>query len=46
MMTKEELDALERMLAYLRDDPKFSQADVDLLNDYVWGVYSTGSEPK
>ena len=46
MMSKEELDALERMLAYLRDDPNFPQGDVDLLNDYVWGVYSTGSAPK
>ena len=45
-MTKAELDALERMLAFLRDREDFPQADVDLLNDYVWGIYSTGCEPK
>jgi hypothetical protein len=46
MMSKEELDALERALAFLRDREDFSQSDVDLLNDYLWGLYSTGSVPK
>jgi hypothetical protein len=55
MMNKEELDALGRVVSYLMDDEKLAEYkgffrhpndDVEMLNDYLWGVYSTGSVPK
>ncbi len=49
MMTKEELRALDTLLLYITNDGwkyKDSEKLVDILYDYVWGLYSTGSEPK
>jgi hypothetical protein len=55
MMTKEEADALMRVTAYLLDEDKLAEYkgefrhennDVELLNDYLLGLDSTGSYPK
>ena len=49
MMTKEELKALDTLLLYITNDGweyKDSEKLVNILYDYVWGLYSTGSEPK
>ena len=54
-MTKEEADALMRVTAYLLDEDKLAEYkgefrhennDVELLNDYLLGLDSTGSYPK
>ena len=55
MMTKEEADALTRITAYLLDEDKLAEYkaefrhennDVEMLNDYLLGLDSTGSYPK
>ena len=49
MMTKKELEALDTLLLYITNDGwkyKDSEELVNILYDYVWGLYSTGSEPK
>ena len=55
MMTKEEADALTRVTAYLLDEDKLAEYkgefrhennDVEMLNDYLLGLDSTGSYPK
>lgn len=49
MMTKEELEALDTLLKYITlDGWEYKDSDklVNILFDYVWGIYSTGSEPK
>jgi hypothetical protein len=49
MMTKKELEALDTLLLYITNDGwkyKDSEKLTDILFDYVWGLYSTGSEPK
>jgi hypothetical protein len=55
MMTKEEADALMRVTAYLLDEDKLAEYkgefrhennDVEMLNDYLLGLDSTGSYPK
>jgi hypothetical protein len=55
MMTKAELDALARVVFYLMDEDKLAEYkgsfrhpnnDVEMLNDYLLGLDSTGSYPK
>jgi hypothetical protein len=55
MMTKEEADALTRVTAYLLDEDRLAEYkgefrhennDVEMLNDYLLGLDSTGSYPK
>jgi hypothetical protein len=55
MMNKEEADALTRITAYLLDEDKLAEYkgsfrhpnnDVEMLNDYLLGLDSTGSYPK
>ena len=55
MMTKEEADALMRVTAYLLDEDRLAEYkgsfrhennDVEILNDYLLGLDSTGSYPK
>ena len=54
MMVKEEADALMRVTAYLLDEDKlaeykgcfrYANNDVEILNDYLNGLDSTGSYP-
>lgn len=54
MMTKQEADALMRLTAYMLDEDKLAEYkgsfrhpnnDVELLNDYLRGLDSTGSYP-
>ena len=48
-MSKEELEALDTLLKYITLDGweyKDSERLTNILFDYVWGLYSTGSEPK
>ena len=54
-MNKEEADALMRVTAYLLDEDKLAEYkgsfrhannDVEMLNDYLLGLDSTGSYPK
>jgi len=55
MMNKKEADALMRVTAYLLDEDKLAEYkgsfrhpndDVEILNDYLLGLDSTGSYPK
>jgi hypothetical protein len=55
MMNKEEADALMRVTAYLLDEDRLAEYkgsfrhennDVEMLNDYLLGLDSTGSYPK
>jgi hypothetical protein len=55
MMTKAEADALMRVVAYLLDEDRLAEYkgsfrhpknDVEILNDYLLGLDSTGSYPK
>ena len=61
MMSKQELDALERVISYTLVNEEISYEEwiaeggnpddhiykcAEVLNDYVKGLYSTGSEPK
>jgi len=54
-MNKEEADALTRVTAYLLDEDRLTEykglfrqpnKDVEMLNDYLLGLDSTGSYPK
>jgi hypothetical protein len=54
MMTKEEADALMRLTAYMLDEDKLAEYkgafrhpnnDVEILNDYLLGLDSTGVYP-
>lgn len=45
MMTEEEIKALDTLLFYIVNDGwkyKDSEKLVNILYDYVWGLYSTG----
>jgi hypothetical protein len=49
MITKEELKAFENIMAYVEkypDEFKDCQQDIQVIKDYIKGLYSTGSEPK
>jgi hypothetical protein len=55
MMTKEEFEALSRVVAWLEDEEnqaiyqgsfRRENNDTQLLGDYLAGLLSTGSEPK
>jgi len=55
MMSRKEADALMRVTAYLLDEDKLAEYkgsfrhannDVEILNDYLLGLDSTGSYPE